>query len=82
MASETVRIKPETHAKLRSIADEAGQTMPEVLEQAVELLRRQRLLDATDRAYAKLRSDPKAWAAEEAERAAWDRTLLDGQEDD
>ena len=46
MASETVRIKPETHAKLRAIADDTGQTMPEVLEQAVELLRRRRLLDS------------------------------------
>ncbi|QDU58548.1 ribbon-helix-helix protein, CopG family [Aeoliella mucimassa] len=80
MASETVRIKPETHAKLRAIADDTGQTMPEILEQAVELLRRKRLLEATDRDYAALQGDKKAWKSEQAERAAWDRTLQDGLE--
>lgn len=82
MASETVRIKPTTHTKLKAIAEETGQTMPEVLDQAVELLRRQRLFDAADEAYAALKSNPKAWAKEQAEREAWDVTLSDGQEDD
>ena len=44
MASETVRIKPETHAKLKAISEATGRSMPEVLDQAVEVLRRQRCL--------------------------------------
>lgn len=78
MAAETVRIKPATHAKLREIAAATGRTMPEVLEEAVEALRRQRILNATNEAYAKLKADPKAWAAELAEREAWDATTADG----
>jgi len=82
MASDTVRIKPETHAKLKTMADETGQTLPEVLEAAVEVLRRQRLLDATNLAFAALKRDAKAWQAEQAERAAWEATLGDGVEGD
>ena len=80
MASDTVRIKPETHAKLKAISEATGRSMPEVLDQAVEVLRRQRLLDATNEAFAALKSDPKAWKAEQAERAAWEATLSDGLE--
>ena len=81
MASETVRIKPETHVKLRDIAQASGQSMPDVLEQAVESLRRARLLDESNRAYAALRDDPKAWKAELAERKSWEATLGDDLED-
>lgn len=79
MASETVRIKAETHAKLRSLADESGQSMPDVLEQAIESLRRQKFLEATNDAYARLKQDPKQWRAELEERKAWEATLADGQ---
>jgi predicted transcriptional regulator len=81
MASDTVRIKPETHVKLRDIAQASGQSMPDVLEQAVESLRRSRLLDESNRAYAALRDDPKAWKAEIAERKSWEATLGDDLED-
>jgi predicted transcriptional regulator len=81
MASDTVRIKPETHVKLRDIAQASGQSMPDVLEQAVESLRRSRLLDESNRAYAALRDDPKAWKAEIAERKSWEATLSDDLED-
>jgi predicted transcriptional regulator len=82
MASDTVRVKPETHAKLKALAEQTGRPMPEVLEQAVESLRRQRLLEATNRAYAALRDDSKAWKAELAERESWDVTLSDDLESD
>ena len=81
MASDTVRIKRETHAKLREIAKSSGQSMPEVLDEAVEVLRRIRLLDDTSRAFAALRSDPKAWRAELAERELWEATLGDDLKD-
>jgi hypothetical protein len=82
MASETVRVRPATHAKLRQLAKQTGRSMPEVLDDAVETLRRQQLFDAADLAYAKLREDPKAWQAELAERQLWDNALLDGLESD
>jgi predicted transcriptional regulator len=81
MASETVRIKPETHAKLKHLADVSGRSMPEILDDAVEALRRQRLLEETNEAYAALRADAKAWQKELAERSAWDRALADDLRD-
>jgi predicted transcriptional regulator len=77
MASATVRINSETHAKLQDIARSSGRSMPEVLDEAVETLRRLRLLEDTSRAYAALRADPKAWHAELAERKLWEATLGD-----
>lgn len=78
--SQTVRIRPETHVKLKAIAEEQGKPLSEVLEDAVEVLRRQRILEATDEAYAAMKRDPKAWKAEQAEREAWDTTSADGLE--
>lgn len=80
MASDTVRVRPETHAKLRDIALSTGQSMPEVLDEAVETLRRMRMLDETNRAFAAMRNDPKTWRTELAEREAWDATLGDDLE--
>lgn len=39
-----------------------------------------RLLAETNRAYAALKADPKAWEEERKERALWDGTLADGLE--
>jgi hypothetical protein len=81
MASDTVRIKPATHAKLRELAEKAGQSMPQTLEQAVDVYYRQRLLEDSNRAYAALRGDSRAWAEELAQRKLLDGTLGDGLED-
>lgn len=51
-------------------------------KQAVETLRRQSLLEKTNHVYATLRSDPKLWGEELAERADWETTLADGLEED
>ena len=77
MASHTIRVKAETHVKLKTMAQQTGQSMPDVLEQAVESLRRQRMIEDTNRAYAALRHDAEAWNAALAERAAWYTTLDD-----
>lgn len=81
MATTTVRARRETHEKLRRLSAESGKPIPEVLDEAVELLERERLLDATNAAFAALRRDPEAWEAELAERRLWEATLADGQED-
>ena len=78
--SAIVRISTESHRTLLSLAVEMGKSMPVVLEQAIEALRRQRLLDEAATAYGKLRRDNKAWSEELAERKAWDKTLKDGLE--
>jgi predicted transcriptional regulator len=80
--SGTVRVSAGTHRMLAQLAERSGMSMSKTLEQAVETLRRQTLLEETNRAYAALRSDQKRWKEEQAERAAWEATLPDGLEDD
>ncbi len=82
MASATVRISPQAQSKLRLIADRTGMTMQAVLDEAIEVYRRERFLAAANQAYAALRRDPKKWKAELAERADWDTALRDGLEGD
>jgi len=78
MASETVRLHPRTHEKLKVLAEQSGEPMTEVLDRAVEALRRQRFVEECNAAYARLKDDPKAWAEEQAEREALDAANLDG----
>jgi hypothetical protein len=44
----------------------------------VEAYRREIFLDRTNRAYAELKKDPKAWAEHQKELAAWNSTTKDG----
>jgi hypothetical protein len=81
MPSETVRIRPETHAKLKELAGHAGESMPDTLDKAIDAYYRERFLEATNRAYAALKANPKAWAEELAERRALEGTLADGLEE-
>ena len=46
----------------------------------IEYYQRDKFLDEVNAAFANLRSDPKAWKEEQAERALWDKTLKDGIE--
>lgn len=76
--SATVRINPQSHRKLKRLAAEMGESMPVVLEHAIEALRRQRFLDEAAEDFARLRKNKKAWAEELAERKLWEKTLSDG----
>ena len=80
MPSKTVRIRPETHAKLKALARTTGETLPELLDKAIEVYRRKQFLSECNRAYKALKSDPEAWAEELKERDEWDCSLLDGLE--
>lgn len=82
MGTTTVRVSDEVHRALKSLAEDTGESMHQVLARALELYRRQRFWDAVDEGYRKLGADPEAWAEELAERALWDSTLLDGLHDD
>ncbi len=78
MASQTVRISASDYATLVALATASGKSMASTLSQAIRGLRRQRLLDATNKAYTKLRQNPKAWKDIKKERSLWDSTLSDG----
>jgi hypothetical protein len=75
---QTIRIKPETRQKLQMIAKEESTPMTKMLDRVVDAYQRQKLLEATNAAYAALRANPKAWEQELAERRLWDATLSDG----
>ncbi len=55
--------------------------MQVILDRAIELYRRQRFLEESNRAFAALRANSKRWKSEQAEREAWDATLADGLEE-
>ncbi|MBI4520242.1 MAG: toxin-antitoxin system protein [Gemmatimonadetes bacterium] len=72
------RISDWGHQTLRNLARETGQTSEQILDRALSLLERERLLDAINAGYLGLKADSSAWAVELAERNAWDATLADG----
>jgi predicted DNA-binding protein len=76
--SPNIRITPRSKAVLRNLAKREGKPMQAVLDEAIEHFQRDKFLDEVNAAYAALRSDPKAWKEEQAERAPWDKTLADG----
>ncbi|RRR75179.1 MAG: toxin-antitoxin system protein [Candidatus Viridilinea halotolerans] len=78
MTTTTIRVSTQTHRTLTGLAQRAGLPMAEVVEQAIELYRRQRMLEEANAAYAALRQDATAWAELQAERTVWDATVGDG----
>jgi hypothetical protein len=78
MPDVTVPVSEATHRKLRELADRSGRPAAAELERAVEDYYNRQFWAAVDAGYAALRADPQAWAAEQAERRAWDATLADG----
>lgn len=76
----STRISEPTREILRKLAEESGESMQEIIEQAVEMYRRQRFLAASNRAFEALRANSEAWKTEQSEREAWDVTLSDGLE--
>ncbi len=82
MASSTIRSDPVTSQRLRNLAARAGVSMREMLAHVVEAYEAEQYIAELNAGYAELRKDPQAWAEEQAERALWDRTLMDGLEDE
>ncbi len=79
-STTTIRVSRQTHKKLNELVRVSGRSMQEVVDAALELYRREQLLEATNRAYGALREAPEAWGDLEGERAGWDATLGDGLE--
>jgi hypothetical protein len=77
-----VRISESTHAALRSLAAEGGETMQAVLDRAVDEYRLRRFWDHVEAAASDLRKDSTAWNVEIAERHVWESTLADGLEEE
>jgi len=81
MPHASVNVGEETFNTLRELAQRTGQPVEAILDQAVEIYRRQRFLEDSNAAFGKLRNDAAAWQDEQLEREAWDATLADGLEE-
>lgn len=80
MQSVNVRISSQSYQILKSLSQEKGQSMQSVIDQAIEDLRRRKMLEATNDAFSALKADKKEWEDELKERGLWENTLLDGVE--
>lgn len=77
MANPAIRISQASREIIDEIAAASGKTTQEIVAEALEAYRRDRILDFANEAYARLRQDPEAWQAELEERELWDMTLVD-----
>ncbi len=78
MGYTTIRISSGAHQTLKRLAASGGRSMQSLLDDAVEVLRRQTFLEQLSADFASLRADATEWKKVEAERRAWDVTLTDG----
>lgn len=78
MASTTVRVTEHTHRVLRELAEATGESLQQVLEEAVEQYRRERFFADLHAAYERLAANRAAWQDELGERAELAGTMADG----
>lgn len=81
MGTKMMRIREDTFASIKEVAEEEHESMQALLARAWELYRRQRILELSNAVYAAMREDPQAWQEELEEREALEGTLADGLED-
>ena len=78
MQSVMMRVSARSRETLRELATQTGQSMQSMIDEAVELYRRRRFLEAVNAAYTPLRQHAETWRAIEQERREWDTALGDG----
>ena len=78
MAATTIRIREKSHMALKEMAALTGESLQDVLDQAIEDRRRKLYLEGVNADYAALKRNSKAWADFKKETALWDVTNLDG----
>lgn len=78
MATTTVRIKPDTHRRLKDLASADNASLSDMLDRVVKEEERRRFWKAVNDSYERLRADPEAWAEWQAEVALWETTSADG----
>ncbi|HEX3357863.1 MAG TPA: hypothetical protein VHS31_12905 [Tepidisphaeraceae bacterium] len=81
MAATTIRIRPTSHRALKELAALTGQSIQDVLEEAIQDRQRRLYLEGAEADYAAFKKNPKALAEFKKEMAAWDNTNRDGMKD-
>lgn len=80
--ANVVRLNEVSYQTLREISKKNGETMQSMLEKAVAEIRRKEFFAELDNAYANLKSDKVAWQEELEERALFQQTSADNQDDE
>jgi hypothetical protein len=80
--STTVRISDQTHARLAAIAEETGQRMQTILDEAITAYDDSRFWDEFTSGYEQLASDPDTWVEIEQERGSEVASLTDDIDSD
>jgi hypothetical protein len=78
----TVRVDRRTSETIARLAKETGIARKDVVAQAVERLRRQRILESANIGFAAMKGDVAGWREELDERESWESTLPDGLADE
>ena len=73
-----VQISEKALEVVRQISEQKGLEISDVLDNAVEVYRREVFLEQTSRSFEALKEDPEAWREELEERALWENSLADG----
>lgn len=82
MAKATIRISDKARKVVRDLADQRGQSMQAVLDDAVEAYRRQAFLEKANACYGRLGADRHEAQDAQDELAEWEQaTIADGLED-
>lgn len=76
MATTTIRVDTDTHARLLALSQATGASLIETVRDAAEALQRQRFAHRVAAEIAQLREDPEGWQAYLAE--ADDTSVPDG----
>lgn len=76
----TIRVSREIYNMVKDLAKQQDENIQDVIQHAVTEYKKKRFFDNLNDAYAKLKSDPKAWNEELEEREEWDGVLADGLE--
>lgn len=76
----TIRISRTTRNILQELTQSSGESMQDIIEEAVKAFQGQQLLEATNAGYAALKNNLKAWQELQEETGDWDITLNDGLE--
>lgn len=75
MSELKISINEATH-KILTLVEISGETIPSILDRAVENYRRHLFLVQANEAFTALRQNETLWQEEVAERQAWEQTLL------
>ncbi|MFN8160769.1 MAG: hypothetical protein U0R52_06975 [Solirubrobacterales bacterium] len=81
MKTTTVRVRVSTRDALARLCRQRGLSAADLIAELVERQEQDEILKRMNECFATQRRDPEAWRSEQAEREAWEATLIDGLAD-